>query len=477
MTINTKHPLYLSRFDQWRLIEDITTLENLSGYLRTLNPLDTSAANKRRNAQYHESAVFYPIAQNTAQGMIGSIFRKWPSLAVPDELLYLADNADGEGNSIYQSSQGACDDVLRKGRAGISVSFPQTEGEVSRADIVSGKVVATIHRYTAEQIINWRVEQDGANARLTLVVTREEMDKEGFEPYLNQTETVYREMYLDYVRDEQGLPVSADKVYQERIWKESENKILMISQEYIPLDAQGKTWERIPFMFIGSENNDSTPDMPPMFGLCKLNIGHYRNSADYEDSVWYNGQAQAWMSGVDQNHIDLMKDNKMYVGSRELLAVPSGEQFGFAQPAPNTMVKEAMDAKIDAMIMIGARLMQPGSATKTATQAAADQDAQTSVLAMVASNVSEAYTQAVKWVCRYMGVKDDEVAYTLSQEFVQIGQDPQLLTAMVASFLQGAIPAPDFLRWTQKVGYVDTEKTIEEFLEETTQTTMPDFDA
>jgi hypothetical protein len=166
--------------------------------------------------------------------------------------------------------------------------------------------------------------------------------------------------------------------------------------------------------------------------------------------VWYNGQAQAYMTGITQDHINLLRENKMYVGSRELLGVPSGESFGFAQPLPNTLVKEAMDAKINGMVQMGARLMTAGSATKTATQAAADQDAQTSLLAMVASNVSEAYTQAIKWACRYMGVNDEEVSYMLSQDFVNISSDPQEIAQIVAGFIQGAIPVNDYARYMRK---------------------------
>jgi hypothetical protein len=448
MNVNTKHKDFLKREGQWKTIEDVTTLENLTGYLRMLNPQDDSPANKIRNQHYQSGAVFYPVAQQTAQGMLGSIFRKWPTLNVPKELEYLAENADGGGNSIYQSSQGACDDVMRKGRAGITVTFPQTSGQVSRADILSGRIVATIHRFAPEQIINWRVGRDGAKAILTLVVTREELETPGADGYTSQPETIYREMYLDIERDDDGSITS--KVYRERIWIETADKALTLKAGYTPLDAAGKTWGFIPFQFIGSENNDPKTDMPPFLGMCLMNLGHYRNSADYEDSVWYNGQAQAWMSGVDQGHIDMMKENKMYVGSRELLAVPSGETFGFSQPLPNTLVKEAMDSKINAMIQMGARLMQVGSATKTATQASSDQEAQTSLLAMVASNVSEAYTQAIKWACMYMGADDKEVAYTLSQEFVSLSNDPQEVQQIVAGFIQGAIPVGDYTRYMRK---------------------------
>jgi hypothetical protein len=463
MYINTTHPKYNAMALNWQKIEDITRLKNLSQYLITLNPNDTSKENQTRNEQYKKRAIFYAIASQTAQGMVGTIFRKWPQTNLPAELEYLKTNADGAGISIYQSSQGACDDVLRKGRAGIFVTFPPTDGEVKRQDILDGRYVATIHRFEPEEVINWRIEQDGSRIRLAMVVTKEQEEVIAADGYATEFLDMYRELYLDYVRDAEGNAVTAYKVFHERIWRQGVDRALTMGKVHIPRDASGQYWREIPFTFLGSENNDTNPDMPPMLALVELNIGHYRNSADYEDSVWFSGQAQPWMSGLSQDIIDLMKANNMYVGSRNLVGVPSGERFEFAQAQPNTMVREAMQDKINAMIQLGARLMQTGSATKTATQAEADKETQTSVLALVASNVSEAYTQALQWVCRYMGVNPDGVAYTLSQDFVSPTASPQMLQQMVAGFMTGAITPAAMLQWQKDNELEDNEKTLEQW--------------
>lgn len=461
--IYTTHPLYDEMIEKWLKIQNVTRMTSLAQHLIRLNPQDESVENETRNAQYRQRAIFYAISAQTSQGMVGSIFRKWPTINIPDALEYLKTNADGAGNSIYQCSQSSSDDVLRKGRGGILVTFPQTDGNVSRADMQDGRIVASIKRFTAEDIINWRVEPDGARMRLTLVVTREFVDSADESGYGVERIEIFRESFMDYARDESGFVVDDRRtIYRERIWVKGSDDNYQY-EEYTPLDSAGQLWEFIPFTFIGAENNDATPDFPPLLPIVELNIGHYRNSADYEDSVWFCGQAQPWMSGITQDHIDMMNENKQYVGSRNLVGVPSGEQFGFAQASPNTMVKEAMDAKVEAMVQLGARLMQFGSATKTAEQAGGEREAQTSVLAMVASNVSEAYTQALKWCARYMGASDADLEYTLSQEFVNLKAAPQEIQQIVAGFLQGVVPVGDYTRYMRRNGFFSDDVSDEDY--------------
>jgi hypothetical protein len=451
MPIDTQHTSYKLMIDEWQKIDDIVKANNVEDYLVELNPNDTSADNTTRNEQYQDRAIFYRISGQTVQGMVGSIFRKWPSSNVPDSLSYLAENADGAGVSIYQQSQALCGDVLQKGRSGLLVSFPHTEGQVSQADMVDGRVVATIHRFEPEQIINWRTTRDGSRVKLSLVVIQEATEEpEESDPYYTESVNVIRELYLE------------DGIYWERLWREGDNG-WEVKEEYMPLDYQGNPWQEIPFIFVGSENNDPSPDLPPMSGIVDLNIGHYRNSADFEDSVWFCGQAQPWMSGITQDHVNLLHKNNMYVGSRNMIGVPEGEQFGFAQASPNPLVKQAMEDKVQMMIALGARMMQTGSATKTASQIMTEREAQTSLLALVASNTSEAYTRCLQWAGRYMGIEDPEMHYTLSQEFLALTADPQMAQMVMQGFLQGTVPLPDYVRWMKRSDLFDDERTIEEY--------------
>lgn len=470
MPIDYQNATYRQNIGNWQMIDNICDGKNVEQYLRHLNPQDTSDENKDRNATYRKTAVFSAIAGFTLQGMVGTVFRKVPTLTVPASLDYLKFNADGAGQSIYQQSQKAVTDALKKDRGGLAVSYPKTEGDASRADMQAGRVFATIHKIDAEQIINARLVSDGAEMKLGLLVIKEvvtEVDEDG-----------YTEKDIDQIRELALDVIEGAYVYVVRIWRKDEDKGWQVIETNYPTDGKGKHWNEIPFTFFGASDNSINAGQPPMLSIVRVNKGHYQNSADYEDSVWYCGQAQPWMSGVDQQHVELMNENNMYAGSRNVLGVPTGETFAYAAAPPNPLVRQAMLDKEAQMVGLGARFIQPGSAVKTATQSEGEQEVQHSILSLTASNVSEAYTQCLKWVARFMAVEDGELEYALNQDFVAALATAQDIEAMVKAWQSGALPQSDLFDWFKRIGRIDPEKENDEIAEEIgSAPAMPDLDA
>ena len=133
--------------------------------------------------------------------------------------------------------------------------------------------------------------------------------------------------------------------------------------------------------------------------------------------------------------------------------------------------------KVAMMVGLGAMLIQPGGATKTATQVSSEQLAQHSILSLIVSNVAEAYTDALSMAAEFMGESSEDVLYEINQDFIDPNADANMLREVVATFMAGAMPVSDFLRWQQRHGFVDGEKTLEEFNEETGGSGMVDLDA
>jgi hypothetical protein len=185
------------------------------------------------------------------------------------------------------------------------------------------------------------------------------------------------------------------------------------------------------------------------------------------------------MSGLNQETVDLMKQNNMYVGSGRLIGVPSGERFDFAQASPNMLAREAMMDKVQLMIGLGAMFMQQGGVAKTAAQIDGELMAQHSVLSLIAHNVSEAYETALEIAGQFMGVRGEaEYEYNLSQDFIDPKADAPMLNAVVASFLQGVLPVSDLFAWQKKHGLISSDKELEDYQEELgTMGGMPDLEA
>lgn len=462
MAVTFEHPEYRENYDIWDKVEDVCEGEKaVKGegpkYLPMPNPTDNSQENLSRYEQYKSRAVFYNVTRRTLQGLVGAAFDKPPTLTNPPILDYVADDIDGCGLSIYQQSQDALFDVLKYGRACLLVDYPRTGQAASVADMQSGRIRATVVRYEAEDVINWRTEKVGANHLLSLVVIKEcELDTS--DDFAVKEIDQYRALRL------------INGIYVIEIYRKNDKDEWVLFDSYVPTMGNGQPWSVIPFTFIGSQSNSPRCDPSPLYDMAVLNLAHYRNSADYEDSVFFSGQPQPWMSGLTEEWRDWLQEQGIRIGSRVMLPLPEGGAFGFAQAQPNQLAKEAMDAKEAQMRALGARLVAPGSAVKTATEAQGELDAEHSVLSLAAANVSEAYTACLQWMLTYMNASG-ETAYVLHVDPGRFSVDGVMLGALIAANQAGKLPDSDLFRIMRRLDVIDPQKTDEIIADELANST------
>lgn len=415
-------------------------------YLPKPNPLDKSEANKKRYEQYKLRAVFYGATSRTLEAMVGLVYRRKAQLTTDVKNIDL--DVDGAGVSIFQQSQAVLESVMRGGRHALWVDYPVTEGSQTVADINRQNIKPTILERDAQCVINWRTAVINGRRQLTLVVlseTVQEVTEDGFG--LKDVQQ-YRVLRL-----EDG--------YSVEIWREERKGVWAMVDSYTPTMGNGMAWSEIPFTFVGSKNNDADIDKAPLYDLSVLNIGHYRNSADYEDSVYICGQPQPWMAGLDIEWRDKLLGEGILVGGRTVIPLPKGGAFGIEQAEPNTLAKEAMDQKEKQMAALGARLLSKGEAVKTATEAQGDQESEHSVLSLVAENVSSAYTQALKWAEMFMNkgaTYSEQTLFALNTDFLSAKLDPQMITALIGAFQSGKLPESDLYAKFRQGGLIDPEK-------------------
>lgn len=412
------------------------------GYLPYLNAQDLSDENKARNEAYVDRAVFYNVTGRTRDGLLGLAFRRDPdSSLIPQKLAYLLENADGNGVSIYQQSQAVVTSILETGRHGLLVDYSE------------GLKRPQIKAYRAEDIINWRTEVVGGETVLAMLVLHElHEEADGYA-------TVAQDQWREY-RLEGGAVVV-------RLWRKTSAGVALVADEAgnteIILASSRGNLQAIPFVFVGAQNNDESIDEAPLFDLAHLNLAHYRNSADYEDSVWFAGQAQPWISGLTEEWRDhLEKQGTQYVGSRSPFLLPQNGAFGFAQVQPNTLAKEAMDQKEHQMAALGAQLLENSKAAKTATQDDNEKEATTSVLSMVCANVSEAYARAFVFCGQFFGQDFSPPAqYKINQDFTRMAADPQVIAAIVDGWIKGAYAKVDARAYLRRMNVLPVERTDE----------------
>lgn len=466
--VSTPIDAYQAAAPLWRLVDDATAGEmavKAAGemYLPKPNPKDISQENRLRYEQYIKRAVYYNASGRTLAGLIGLAFAKFPEIKAPAALEDITKNLDGAGTTLVQHMHETLGEVLKNGRAGLLADFPKTTGVTSKAAEQTAGIRPTVSYYPAEGVINWRTIVVGGQSQLSLVVLCEtHREYEGFGEKCTKQ---FRVLLLE------------GGIYKVEIWREKKNATSTLDkyervEDFIPLDGAGHTLSEIPFTFVGSQNNGVAINDSPMRDIATVNIAHYRNSADYEDSVYFCGQPQFWISGLDVEWRDHLEKVGVYVGSRNVLPLPVGASAGILQAEPNTLAKEAMDAKERQLAALGARLIMVGTVNKTATQQDSEDSIANSVLSLCCDNVSAAYTRSLIWAAQFGNITG-EILVDMPTDFAQRTIDSAELAQLIQGVQSGLIPLDDFWARMRATGVIDSTKTNDDIREEIDQNPPP----
>ncbi|EBE6101499.1 DUF4055 domain-containing protein, partial [Salmonella enterica] len=370
-----------------------------------------------------------------------------PEINIPKELEYLLKNADGSGVGLIQHAQDTLMEIDSVGRGGLLVDAPET-GAATAAEQNAGLLNPTIAFYTTENIVNWRLTRVGSVNRVTMVVLRETW--EYTEPG-NEFETKYGEQY-------RVLDIDSDGNYRQRLFRfDAEGGAQEDVVEIYP-DLGESLRGVIPFTFIGATNNDATIDDAPLLPLAELNIGHFRNSADNEESSFVVGQPTLFIYPGENLTPQAFKEanpNGIKFGSRRGHNLGYGGSAQLIQAGENNLARQNMLDKEQQAIQIGAQLITPTQQI-TAQSARIQRGADTSVMATIARNVSQAYTDALRWVAVMLGKPEDtEVEFRLNMDFFLEPMTAQDRAAWMADINAGFLPVTAYYAALRRAGVTD----------------------
>lgn len=444
--VRIRHPDYLRNAASWKKVRDAIE-GNLTAYLRDVgaNEPDTEYGAKRQK-EYEDGAICYNFTKRTLSGMVGSVMRKDPEQIVPENMEYLLANTDGAGVGLWQHAQDTLSEVYSVGRGGLLVDAPAV-GPATKAEQNAGLLNPTIAFYSAENIVNWRLRRVGSANKLVMVVLREVYEYVDPQDEFN---TKYGEQYRVLDVDDQG--------YRQRLYKFDDAGSQLNSVEEIRPSLARLDKNTIPFTFIGATNNDSWPDDAPLLPLAELNIGHFRNSADNEESSFVVGQPTLFLAPANSMTPQMFKEanpNGVRMGSRTGHNLGEGSSAWLVQADANNLAKENMLAKETQAVQIGAQLITP-TAQITAESARIQRGADTSVMASIARNVSQAYTDALKWVAGMLNVPEgEEIEFKLNMEFFLQPMTAQDRAAWMADINAGLLPATAYYAALRRAGVTD----------------------
>jgi len=451
MSVDTQHPEYDKYLPAWRTTRDCVegpdaVRKRRTAYLPKPNPSDLSPENSERYEDYLKRANFVNFTGSTLDGMLGMVFREPIELDLPQAVAYLADNINGAGLTFDQMARDTVAEVLQTGRQGLLVDYPAAPEGLTRAQETAMQLRANVLGYAAEDCINWATEVIGGVRVLSLVVLRESM-RVWEDEYKSAEVPVYRVLRL------------IDGAYWQAVF-DREGAVVVAA--FQPRKAGGGRWDRIPFVFCGSQNNDPTVDRGPLYDIAAVNIAHYRNSADFEESCFLVGQPTPVFAGLNQSWVDNVMTGGVMLGSRTGVLLPEGGSGSLLQASPNQMPERGMELKEQQMVKIGARIIQDVAGVETATAAHIRYAGQNSKLSAVVGNVESALVQCVEWVGEFMGAQPGAAVVELNRDFYARGADPQLIMASIQLLDRGVIAVQDIRGTLRDYGIIERDRTDEQ---------------
>jgi hypothetical protein len=452
------HRDYAENLETWIMIEDVlkgsrAVKDKGEIYLPNPNPSkEQSVADKLRYSDYKRRALFFNAAKRTISALVGAVYRKVPLIELPTSLLEISYDIDGDGNSIGQQSRQAVKEVISTGRCGLLVDYPQADGSVTVERARIENLRPYIKVYDAQDIVNWSTRKIGAVSILKTITLREDCERDN--GLLSVDLTVqYRVLHID----EEGFYCQ----YIFDLCGDTGSVIQRDKKPVYPTDANGNKLTKLPFVFIGSENNDYNVDPAPMEDLCDVNISHYINSADNEESSFMCGQPSLFVFASNPDIIKEENPDGVKVGARSVNIFGHEDSVEMLQADPNSLPRTNMTDKLDMMVMLGARLITP-SQQETAEAARIKHSGDNSALGIIVKNVDDAYTRAIEFLQLFATGKEEEFIFQLNNDFFFEKLTSEDRAAWLSDIVQGVVSKSDYRRALREGGLLADERSDED---------------
>src|SRR5439155_25419121 len=243
------------------------------------------------------------------------------------------------------------------------------------------------------------------------------------------------------------------------IWQPKEQKKKSDKAEWRLIETRtplrlGKPLPAIPFVFHGPRHSLPAVAKLPLDDIIAVNLDHYRLDADYKHGMHFTALPTAWVSGFD-------KTASLRIGSSTAwVSEAPGATAGFLEFTGQglTTFERAMDRDERLMAVLGSRLLENQKRVgETAQAIELRQSGENSILANVATSVSESLTQVMRWAYWWNSteeipelVTDGQVLLELNTDFSTSGMASDELREIVKAWQAGAISQDSMLELFRK---------------------------
>ena len=468
-TVHTSfvHPEYAYWVYHWQAIRDciigeVEIKRKNERYLPKLEGMEP-----KEYEAYLDRAVFYNMSQRTLTGLLGTLFRRNPTVNGLPKALNTA-NISKDNQSLMQFVKMAARELISMGRYGILVDMDQ---EGVRPPYLAG--------YITENITDWTVQEIEGRWTVTEVILRElrlarpilnpvsltpagrKMPKNTIK---DQMETfsmdsavtraarrwiaAYRVLRLEDDPDEPG-----QKIYRQYYHVSSKGDA---SPEGTPFAVftptyRGQPFRYIPFVFMGPYDNTPDIDKSPILDIITMNLSHYKSYAQLEHGRFFTALPVYYCP------IPPGQERGGYtIGPSVVWEVEEGQKPGIVEYNGSGLkyLQDACDKKEDQIAALGGRMLQVErvSAGQSNNALRLKEANEQSLLLNIANVLDTSFTSLLRWWAMWQDVLpklSDRIGMETNKDFMSSSVGAREFRAIQMMYEAGIISVDvvyDFLR-------------------------------
>lgn len=481
--IKSRHSKYDEMLPYWQKCRDarkgakaIKNGDNCEIYLPRLDSQvipnnDNGKSSEQKNREYRnykDRAIWFGGTGRTVKAFLGMTFSDQPIIkSDSDELTKLLKDHDiiryasQDDESFFSFMEAAADEILTVNRVGLLEDFPvqlNEDGEpvqMSLKEYEEQGITSYSVMYKAEQITNWGVAfHNGKRVESYYILEETWLDYKD-SPTDPKKRLRWRILQLEEQPDK---TLRYKQITAKETTDENKKEIIVIEDIFYPM-INNEYFDFIPFWCLSTTGNN-TDDVkePEILDLVEMNIGHYRNSADYENEMHYVSIKTAIFPGWP---VDDENWGSPVLGGA--LATPPDQKPYILEASSSSGLRDEMKAKEERMAILGAQMLAAkGRYIQSAKTSEIENQGQSGILGNLSATLEDFFSVILTLKIRWSLGKEDVVRVVLNKEYLKNSITLEALTPLVQAMQAGKLSFTAFYYNMQKLGVYPDDWTEEQ---------------
>lgn len=417
------HPsLTIDRRNEWKLMRAAMGGESdikRCGELYLPNP--TAFDDNELYVAYQKRAQFPELLAPSVGAMIGIIHGREIEITIPDAMMYLWENVDGNYLPLEAFHRRITRELLVIGGYAI---LADVDRDGANEPYLAG--------YRRDALINW--------------------DRDFW--VLDETSMVRKGFIWEQLKQQRALQMIGG-VYSAALIDENGN------QEELDVRARGGALlPRIPFAVASAMDLSPRIETPPLIGVARAALAMYQLSADYRWQLFMSGQ---------ETLVAINGDKPPAVGASAVHQMQGivGLQPDLKYVSPTCKGIEAhkiamMDNR-EAAVMAGARLFeQSGGSQESGEAKKLRYSSETATLVTIAQSSCMLLERSLRNIAMLMGLPEDDIVVHAPSDLMDRTMSPQDFAALFGVYQQGGISWDTLFANGQTGGIYSSEITADD---------------